>query len=162
MPEVHYKDDNKANNDVTNLEWTTSEGNKNYAVKDRRYKSGENHPHAKLTEEQVLYICKVYIPRHPEFGQAALSRRFKVSKPTIRCVITGENWKYIGTDEERKCTPNTAKKSKKLTEEQVRFIREKYIPRHPEFGQGALARKFGVSRAAVELVVQGKNWKNLK
>ena len=159
---VHHKDNNPANNDASNLEWTTSEGNKNYAVKDRRYKSGEDHPHAKLTEEQVLEICKVYIPRHPEFGQAALARKFGVSKSTIRFIITGTNWKYTGTDEERKCTPNTAKKPKKLTEEQVRFIRENYIPRDPEFGQGALSRRFGVSRAAVELVVQGKNWKNLK
>lgn len=162
LPVVHHKDNNPANNDASNLEWTTSEGNKNYAMKDRRYKSGNNHPRAKLTEDQVLYICKVYIPRHPEFGQAALSRKFGVSKSTIRFVITGENWKYVGTDEERNCTPNTAKKPKKLTEEQVRFIRENYIPRDPEFGQGALSRKFEVSRAAVELVVQGKNWKHVQ
>ena len=48
-----------------------------------------------------------------------------------------------------------------LNAEQVKFIRDVYIPRNPEFGQVALARKLGVSREVVQRVVRGFRYRNV-
>jgi hypothetical protein len=44
----------------------------------------------------------------------------------------------------------------KLKEEQVVFIREKLVKRHPEFGGAALARKFDVDQSLVHRVAKGR------
>lgn len=49
----------------------------------------------------------------------------------------------------------------KLTEDDVRYIRSVYIPKHPEFGRNILARKFGVSTPTITNVVTGKRYKNV-
>ncbi len=54
----------------------------------------DNHA-AKLTEEQVRYIRKVYIKGHPEFGAVALAKKFNVTKGTIFCIIRGQTWKHV-------------------------------------------------------------------
>lgn len=46
----------------------------------------------------------------------------------------------------------------KLTADQVDEIRRTYMPRHPERGQRALARRFGVSQAAISHIVTGRSW----
>lgn len=43
----------------------------------------------------------------------------------------------------------------KLSNEDVRYIRENYIPKHPEFGGKALAAKFGVARSIISRIVNG-------
>ncbi len=52
-------------------------------------------------------------------------------------------------------------KFSKLTNEQVRYIRENYIPRDSEFGGAALARKFNVSKANISNLLKGKTYKNI-
>lgn len=49
-----------------------------------------------------------------------------------------------------------------LTDEQVRYVREVYIPRHVEFGASALARRFGVSNVAMSNAINGKTFTNIK
>lgn len=43
-----------------------------------------------------------------------------------------------------------------LTAEQVQWVRDNYKPRHPEFGQSAMARKLGVSQALLSATILGK------
>lgn len=45
---------------------------------------------------------------------------------------------------------------RKLTDEQVRYIRENYIPRDPEFGVRAFAKQFGMSHSQVSRAISGK------
>jgi hypothetical protein len=49
----------------------------------------------------------------------------------------------------------------KLTADDVRWIRENYIPRHPTFGNGAMSRKFGVSDTAIAYARTGRNWQSV-
>lgn len=49
----------------------------------------------------------------------------------------------------------------KLTESQVTEIRSIYRKNSRELGQPALARKYGVSRGAIENIVINKKWKHL-
>jgi hypothetical protein len=45
-----------------------------------------------------------------------------------------------------------------LTQDQVNYIKAVHRGRHPEFGQSALGRKFGVSNSCIWRVVHGDNW----
>lgn len=60
-----------------------------------RHQHGERHSHAKLTENDVLEILAVYIPRHPINGASALGRKYGVSREAIREIIKGKNWKHL-------------------------------------------------------------------
>lgn len=53
------------------------------------------HPHAKLTAEQVLYIRKNYIERHPEFGARALARKFDIDYHNILKVVKFVTYKTV-------------------------------------------------------------------
>ncbi len=95
LPEVHHKDDNKANNAVWNLEWVTGEQNREYAHKSGLYLKGEKNPSAKLTEEDVRWIREHYKANDPVFGNIALAERFKVSDVTITKIVTFRSWKHV-------------------------------------------------------------------
>lgn len=43
----------------------------------------------------------------------------------------------------------------KLSDADASFIREHHTPRHPEYGTGALARRFGISQAQVSRIAHG-------
>lgn len=49
----------------------------------------------------------------------------------------------------------------RLTETDVRYIREVYMPRHKKFGSRPLGRKFGVSHKLIISVVQRSAWKHV-
>lgn len=49
----------------------------------------------------------------------------------------------------------------KLMEDDVRYIRAHYIPRHREFGANALARKFNVSQSTILNVVHYITYKDV-
>lgn len=49
----------------------------------------------------------------------------------------------------------------KLTDDQVREIRRRYVRHHPVHGGKALAREFGVRNSMISLIVNRKNWKHL-
>jgi hypothetical protein len=43
----------------------------------------------------------------------------------------------------------------KLTQDQVDYVRNNYIPRHPVFGQSAIARSLGVHNSTLSLICRG-------
>lgn len=49
----------------------------------------------------------------------------------------------------------------KLTDEQVKFIKENYKPRDRKYGMNGLARMFGVSTSPIYMIVSGKGWKHI-
>lgn len=48
-----------------------------------------------------------------------------------------------------------------LTEEQVKFIKENYVPRHKDFGTRALSRKFNVGQKTISDLLNNKSWRYL-
>ena len=48
----------------------------------------------------------------------------------------------------------------KLTDEQVKFIRNFHISGDKKFGARALAKTFGVSKTAIKFIVEGKTYRN--
>jgi hypothetical protein len=49
--------------------------------------------------------------------------------------------------------------SRKLTDEDVAFIKENYIARDRNFGGRALARKFNVSHITIDYIISGKTYR---
>lgn len=49
----------------------------------------------------------------------------------------------------------------KLTEDDVRNIRQVYVPRHKLYGACALGRQYGVSNSTIDRIVKYKIWKHV-
>ena len=50
----------------------------------------------------------------------------------------------------------------KLTDDDVRAIRKRYIPKHPVHGARAMGREFGVSKTVVRWVISRRIWKHVE
>lgn len=87
LPEVNHKNGDPGNNCADNLEWMTGEDNKLHAVNTGLTLKGERNGNAKLTDEQAQWIREHYIPRHPQYSQAALARKFNVSPYCIYSIV---------------------------------------------------------------------------
>lgn len=89
---VNHIDSVKDNNRVENLEWVTFSENVIHANKAggwKRYKRGEDHFAAKLTNRQVLKIAK-----SKERG-VDLAKKYKTSVYTISLIRLGKQWSSI-------------------------------------------------------------------
>lgn len=73
----------------------------------------------------------------------------------------GHKIKYKSEDSKAKALANLKDKTI-LTEEQVRYARQVFKPRHPKYGASALAREFGVSSTAMSNAIRGKTFTNVK
>ena len=100
-PEVDHKFNNKFDNYFENLRRVTSSENKKYAYETGAKKSGQEHQQAKLTNEQVRWIRKNYIPGDSEFGQGALAKNFDMSQSAISFIISGRSYKHVKDDEKK-------------------------------------------------------------
>ena len=99
---VHHIDGNKNNNALENLcvmtrsEHARLHGKKRECSKETREKQSKaalGKPRKDLrvlTDEQILYIRKVYRPKDPQFGVRALSRKFGVCHATIERSLNEE------------------------------------------------------------------------
>ena len=61
-----------------------------------------------------------------------------------------------------KAVTEKAGKIKKLSEEDVLYIKKHYVPRDKEYSAKMLAEKFNVARVTVEAVIEERHWKNIK
>lgn len=97
--DVNHKDGNKLNNNVENLEWTTTSENMVHSfamgLHDSNVYKSINSPVAKLTKEEVRFIKEHYIPFDSDYGTHGLARKFGVSKSTIFRIINNESYTNI-------------------------------------------------------------------
>lgn len=64
-----------------------------FALHPERRPRGERHGNAKLTDAKVREIRTLFATG--QHTKAALARRFDVSEPLIRIVVTGRGWKHV-------------------------------------------------------------------
>jgi hypothetical protein len=95
LPEVDHKDTNKMNNHYTNLEWVSTKENRDRAIRNGLMKVGTDYEHTKLSEDDVKYIRDNYIPKHPELGGRALSKKFGIGSAQISRIVNNRRWKHL-------------------------------------------------------------------
>lgn len=98
--EVNHIDGNKKNNNVNNLEYVTRSENLLHAYKIGLRKGpkanprrGEDHPFAKLKEEDVILILKTH--RETGYGDRKLARILGFPKSAIGPILRNRSWKHI-------------------------------------------------------------------
>ena len=96
-PIIHHQNDIKTDNCIWNLCWATYSENIQWAWESgaRKFSAGERNPNSKLTPEQVIYIRRVHIWRHPEFGARALAKQFNVTRKVIENVVKHKTYKNV-------------------------------------------------------------------
>ena len=95
-PCVNHKDGNKLNNKVENLEWCTYGENLKHAYAiGLRDSKGELNTQAKLTEDQVRHIRKIY-KKHDKFNNSyKLAEKYNVSPKCIMSIVNYKTWKHV-------------------------------------------------------------------
>ena len=93
--EVNHKDGNKANNELSNLEWCTRAENTKHGHRTKLINNfGERNGRAKLTESDIF---KIRVLANIGHKHRSLSEQFKVSKSNIDKIVKMKIWKNIAT-----------------------------------------------------------------
>lgn len=147
-----HRDDDPANNRLSNLYWGSPRQNCEDRIVLRRQK-GIDASAAKLTREQVRSICKRLDAGHP---MKEIAADFGIAVATVGRINTGQNWAWLtkrGAQHGRK--DEHRNRARKLdgakANEIVRMSRE-------GMSQAEIGRVFGVAKQTVEQVLSGRIW----
>ena len=91
---VNHIDGNKLNNHYTNLEWCNQQYQVDHAIKNNL--SNPQTASAKLTEDQVIEVCKL-LTEH-KLTQKQIAEKFGVKKDVIGGIKRGKHWTNISKD----------------------------------------------------------------
>lgn len=91
---VNHIDGNKRNNCVENLEWCDRSEQMLHAYKLglKKAAKGTRNRNAKLTDEDVKEIRRVYVKYSREFGTVALGKKYGVTNRVIDNVVLGKSY----------------------------------------------------------------------
>lgn len=152
--EVHHKDGNPLNNDIDNLEVLTKEEHlKIHAEENRKYY--DKTMICPWCGEEFLWTAdkQIYFQGNSKRNRNAFEN---TGSPFCSKSCAG---KY-GRNMQIENGSDPIRTKRKLTKEQVRYIRDNYIPNNKEFGCRALARKFNVDYTVVSGIVHNKTYKD--
>lgn len=88
-PEVNHIDENRANNCVSNLEWTDRRGNALHSV----YKTSGSKSHFSILNEDDVVRIKKKIREGS--SNLDIAEEYGVAHSTISKIRTGTNWKHV-------------------------------------------------------------------
>lgn len=120
-----------------------------------RQAKGETSGAHKLTERDIVEIRERYAGKWGEMKR--LAHEYGVTAAQISHILNGNHWKHISAES----TVDRERNGKfKLTEAQIREIRERYNGKHGH--QTVLAKEYGVTSRHIGNIVQYKTWENLE
>jgi len=149
--QVNHKDGIKTNNHVSNLEYVSRLENVRHAIMTGLTdNNGSKNINSKLSEEDVLDICKKY--NTGKFTQCQIANMYNVTQVSISGILTGKRWSHL-TNVER-----TAKK--KITDKDtVRAIC--YMSLDGNNTPSDIAKKLDVGIKIVWSIRSGESWRNI-
>ena len=94
-PEVNYKDGNKENNCVSNLEWCTKLENMRHARDNNlmKFHYDDEHPGSKLSSEFVEKLIQEYLQGTEPI---VIRKKYGIPKEQMNGILRGETYKRIG------------------------------------------------------------------
>ena len=110
---------------------------------------GERHGRAMLDNQRVMEARTLYATG--QFTNDQLAARYEVEQSTMACITSGKTWAHLPLVAGHKRRGNC-----KLTEDDVACIKDLLIRKATT--QKAMALHFGVTRAIVTQIKQGKIW----
>lgn len=158
----HSPDSDKTNNRLENLQWGTAKQNKRdqYIQNEVTIIKGEQHPFAKLTEQDVLNIRVFYNSGDKTLLQ--LSQIFGVSTSSVGDVVKGITWKHVGgpiyTSDGHAC--GERQHLAKLTTTDIIHIRELHAS--GGYTYKSLSDKYGVTLSSIRSIVLKHSWKHVE
>ncbi len=111
---------------------------------------GIAHPNSKLTEDDIREIREL---ASEGLSQRKIAKQFGVTRGTIEPILKGETWTHVDPSWQ----PSKPKKKTKLTEDDIRQIRQAYQEGRSE----QLARRFNVSLGTIYSIINRKTWKHV-
>lgn len=100
-PEINHKNSIRTDNRVENLEWCTHQYNMTHANEEGNHNvKGENHPLAKLTNQDIIDIRAMYFPRarlknNGKYNCVQIANMYNLNVSTIRRIIKNRSWSHI-------------------------------------------------------------------
>lgn len=149
---VHHIDGNPLNNDITNLKVMTR----------------NDHARGHMTKYvDTVAVCgwcgKEFLwtgLQQQRYYSERRTGRHKSASPFCSRECSGrygqQSQTLAGTREVPWRSPN-----RKLTSEQVKYIREHHIPYDRDFGARSLASRFNVDKSVIDLIVKGRTYKDI-
>lgn len=119
----------------------------------------ENHPRAKLSNEEVIKIRQRYIEGEEVISIYQDYKLLYSSKDSFSCVVFNESYQGIEFQIPKNLRRN--KGSKKLTNEQVSLIRKDYRT-NKNFDLKYWANEFSLSKATIQRIIKGKTYKDVE
>lgn len=94
--EINHKDENKENNNLSNLEWCTRSYNVTYGRLDEKFRkhrvAGERCGRSKITLEQVNEIRAKYVRNSRKFGLPSLAKEYGISPSQVGNIVREKSW----------------------------------------------------------------------
>lgn len=151
--QVHHKDGDFLNNDISNLEvLDETEHFKLHAKQNEKY-------HDKIMicpqcGKEFLWTAK----QQTEFNGNAKRRENKYASIHTPFCSKSCSGKYGAQIQQQHDSCNS---KRKLTDAQIRYIRENYIPYDKVFGKRALGKKFNIDKSVIDSIIKDKTYKNI-
>ena len=115
---VNHKDGEKTNCYYDNLEWTTSKGNTDHALRTGLMASGEDCSYATITNDQAIRICELLATR--QYTNQQIANIIGCGESVVSHIKQGNTWKSISKDYDF----GVSRPGKIFTEETIRKVCE--------------------------------------
>lgn len=146
-PQVNHLNNISDDNRVLNLEWVTHQENMDHGKLVKAFPQGVNAFNSKLTDRQVRQI----VIDSKSMSEPQMSKKYNVSEPAIRSILTGNTWRHITG------IPKTKNRGilNRITNQDAHNIRQKRLDGVKVVN---IAKEYGLSVSHVYDIIKGKYW----